>query len=184
MEQDYFSRSKYVNDKFNVSYGTRVRSNHVSIHSSVSPDTLIISGVDVGVVTEISHFDLDIDSAWSDNLFSMIRLFHYRKVDSNDVFPGTLRASLEAMTLLNASWGPPKIEVGDIIIVSNASSVRLVLRQTANSSFHFIGGCCLVDSILQGVEDEFADLATDPGFSPIMHGGAWDDQRIQQFSII
>lgn len=183
MKQDYFSRSKYVNDKFDVSRGSRTGKMRFVTQNSGSPDTMIISGICVGVVSNTFRFDLDIDAAWSDNMNSMITLFHYQKTSSERRHTGPFTAS-NTMTLLNASWGPPKIVTGDIIIVSNVCNVPLVLRYATASTFHFVGGCCLVDSVLQGVADEFADLATDPGFSDIMHGSAWDESRVEQFRIL
>lgn len=183
LQQDYFSASKYFEAGFNVCRRRGLEDIHLPRWSVDAPETIILSGLRVGTVLEVAEYEINTESAWPVTNLSKMMLFRYCEMaSSNDAYQAQEDQSLE-MSLLNASWGPPKIEVGDLIILSSVSLVPLILRSVHADAYHFVGGCCLVDSLLQGGENEFAAMTEDPGFSQIMHGSAWDEGKIEEFWI-
>jgi len=154
--------------------------------------TLVIQAIPVGTITKTCFFDVifGIGKEWQDT----VKLFTYEKnyagmqniSGQKTLHDGTKGPMSPTMTMSNSSWGPYWAESGDIIIISRLCWAPLVLRRDG-TEFLFVGGCCLVDSELRGSGpghmSDIEALSKDPGFSPIMHGSAWDEDKLETFRI-
>lgn len=81
-------------------------------------------------------------------------------------------------TLLQSSFTP------NVKLAISLSSLELhPCLWFSEDSYLIVGGCCLVDSELEGLGDGFGDLAQDPGVSLIMQGSAWDESKLKDFYI-
>ncbi|KAF4629987.1 hypothetical protein G7Y89_g8156 [Cudoniella acicularis] len=156
----------------------------LAMFSIMADNMLVTSGVYIGTVDRIGWGCTG--SAAADLLSGSTRLFTYVYQTDRHHEPGTKRKSVECQeleesrTMLNTNWGPFWMEVGDIVILAAICCVPLVLRPQRDY-YRFVGGCLLIDSSLQ--KESILEIATDPGLSPIMHGSAWDEKKLEEFRI-
>jgi hypothetical protein len=166
-------------------------SNMKPAHSLVSFDdnTLVLQGRPIGVVTRTSFSDVvfglgELENEYHDKL----KLFKYEqhpslKQPGDQILPDdTLDTADPPMTMKNSSWGSYWAETGDIIIVSQACTIPLIIRKHGDA-YLFVGGCWLVDSELRKGQRD-AKATEDPGFSTIMRGSAWDKNKLEEFRIV
>ncbi|KAH8672722.1 hypothetical protein BGZ60DRAFT_527019 [Tricladium varicosporioides] len=147
-------------------------------------DILVMSGVYIGTINRIGWGYTG--STVAEMLQGSTRLFTYAFQPDRNHEPDANEKSTEfkdldeSRTLLNTNWGPFWVAIGDIVIVAAACCVPLILRRQSDC-FLLVGGCVLIDSPLQN--NNIKDLATDPGISPIMHGSAWDETKLEKYCI-
>jgi hypothetical protein len=149
---------------------------------SINNGMLNIPGIYIGLITNVTVVELDFVAIPLD--YRSLKLFQYHHDLPRD---SHARASEEntasSMDIYNSSWGPHWAEQGDIIIISLLCIIPLVLRRDGDA-YMFVGGCWLIDSELQGGNEEGPpNLENDPGFSTIMHGSAWDETKVEDFRI-
>jgi len=182
--------SFWANDAFCCSGDSDRDINNYSLKPrfQIANSTLVMRAIQVGTITRTSFVKVifGIGEEYQDTM----KVFAYDKnqgdtksiSDQNPLH----KPMSSTMTMSNSSWGPHWADKGDIIVVSNLCWAPLVLRRGHDSCL-FVGGCWLVDSEVQGSQSrEMSDveaLSKDPGFSPIMHGSAWDEDRLQEFHI-
>lgn len=194
-EQDYFSKTTMFAN-IPGCFRQSLREIPEVRYPLLRPDSLILSGIYIGAVQTVSCIELSVNNKFPPTKFTRMKLFTYnRDVPASNnsseirlLAPPTLtkvetNTLVPAEAMLTQSWGPPKTEPEDIIIISPMCSVPLVLRRVSAVSYLLVGGCFLVASKLDRGEDENVNILNDPGFSTIMHGSAWDESKVQDYYI-
>jgi hypothetical protein len=157
---------------------------------TIEEDTgiLALSGVFVGVVTAVHTFNLEYN--WEESSKNTMGLFQY-SLDANREAHHNLIPKIpwdQSRNMYNTSWGPFWVETGDLIIISTTCRTPMVIRRNGDS-YLFVGGCWLIDRVLQGPGDGIAnrfaakELINDPGTSSIMRGSTWDESKVETFRI-
>lgn len=145
---------------------------------SVTDDVLVLNGVCIGTITETSSWQIGPHRRGdSRDHFTLIDWDPCcKRLGPSSSWSTTLNTGLlmtpkpPAATILNTSWGPRWGEAGDSIIIAQGCCVPLVLRNQAPHNV-FVGACLL----LQGKLIDSGKMSTDPGFSDIMRGSAWEE---------
>ncbi|KAF4609835.1 hypothetical protein G7Y89_g15788 [Cudoniella acicularis] len=141
--------------------------------------TLILSGIYIAIVDRVGLRSLTRRTV--DGLKDIAQVFTYDTNSDRRRDKITQSADLEACrTMRNTNWGPLLTEVGDIIVVAVASTIPLVLRKRGGF-YLFVGGCWLIDRELEATRSD--NWQSDPAFSRIMHGSAWDESKLEKFYI-
>lgn len=183
--------SFWANNVFSSSGEMEVEDSEVPFLDSafhIDGSLLVVQGIHVGTITRTCFVKNTFGTGKSQE--NTMKLFSYEQRRGGQLSRGRQEGSQEQtpqdMTMRNSSWGPHWAEIGDIIIISRLCWAPLVLRRE-RETYLFVGACWLVDSELQGSDSRqmsgIEALGKDPGFSPIMHGGAWDEDQLEEFKI-
>lgn len=96
--------------------------------------------------------------------------------------------TLSPVSILNTSWAPWNNEVSDIIVVTIGCEILVVLRESGDGTYTFIGGVWLIDSELEFQRDEdnngsIFSPTDNPSFSKLMYGAACEGKMLKDVEV-